>query len=88
MVISEADRCAALATTTSTARLAITRLRMGKCLGVDQGIPRLANGNHGLCQKMQIATRFYTGRRIIKLGKAFPVIFAFTSLLNRAGVVD
>lgn len=33
-VISEPDRCAASATTTPTTRLAITRCRMGKCLGV------------------------------------------------------
>jgi hypothetical protein len=37
---------------------------------------------------MQIATRCYTGRRIIKLGKALRVIFAVTPLQNRAGGVD
>jgi hypothetical protein len=61
---------------------------MRMTLGVDRCIPRPDNGNHWLCQKMQIATRFYTGRRIIKLGKAFPVIFAITPSLNRAGGVD
>jgi hypothetical protein len=82
------NRCAASATTTPTARLVITRLWMGKCLGVDRGIPRPDNGNHWLCQQMQIATRVYTGRRIIKLGKAFRVIFAVTPQQNRAGGVD
>ena len=51
---------------------------MRMTLGIDSGIPRPDNGNHWLCKKMQIATRCYSGRRILKLGKAFRVIFAVT----------